>query len=152
MTPIQPQKEPEALSGRVFNIKAPPSALMSLEVFNATEPVSTARLHRVEEDDGRQQRQFSMYMNKKRVALPEGGLTPLGKRSVTQHTAPGLCVDGKMGSRAAPPRLRGFRFAAMLKIPNFLMCSTERDTNILFDTDSLALSISAARYRSCLVH
>ena len=152
MAQIQPQEEPEAVCGRVSNIKAPPSALMSLEEFNAMEPVFTEVVHRIEEDDGRQQRQFSMYMNKKRFALPEGGLIPLGKRSVTQHEAPGLCVDGKMGIRAAPLRLRGLRFAAMLKMPTFLMCSMKRDANILSDTDSSALSISAALYRSCLVH
>ena len=129
---IQPQEEPEAVSGRVCNIKAPPSALMSLEGFNAMDPVSTEGVHRIEGDDGRQQRQFSMYMNKKRFALPKGGFIPLGKRSVIQHTAPGLCVDGKMGIRAAPPRLQGLRFAAMLKIPTLLMCSIKRDTDILF--------------------
>ena len=152
MALTQPQEEPEAVSGSVPNMKASPSALMSLEGFDAMEPVSTEGVHRIEEDDGRQQRQFSMYMNKKRFALPEGGLIPLGKRSVTQHTAPGLCVDGKMGIKAAPLRLRGLRFAAMLKIPIFLMCSIKRETDILSDTDSLALSISAALYRSCLVH
>ena len=152
MALIQPQEEPEAASGRVLDIKAPSSALSSLKGLNAMGPVFTEGVHRIEEDDGRQQRQFSMYMNKKRFALPEGGLIPLGKRSATQHTAPGLCVDRKMGIRAAPPRVRGLHFAAMMRIPIFLICSIKRDASILSDTDSLARNISAALCRSCLAH
>ena len=115
MALIQPQEELQAISGRISNTEAPPSALMSLEVLHPMEPVSMEGMHRVEEGDGRKQRQFSMYMNKKRFALPGGGLIPLGKHPVTQHTAPGLSDDGEMEIRAALPRLRGLRFDAMLK-------------------------------------
>ena len=144
MALIQPQEELEANSGRHSNTKAPPSAFMSLEMFNPMEPVSTEGIHRMEEGDGRKQRQFSMYMNKKRFALPGVGSTPLGKRPVTQHTAPGLSDDLKMGIRAAPPHLRGLRFAAMLKAPNFIMCSMQRAASMLPDTGCLALGVLAA--------
>ena len=124
MALIQPEEELKAISGRFDNAEAPPLALMSLETFNSMGPVSTDGRPRIEEGDGRKQRQFSMYMNRKRYALPEGGLIPLGKCPVKGHTAPGLSDDRKMGVRAAPLRLRGLRSAAMQKALHcMMMCS-----------------------------
>ena len=66
-----------------------------------------------------------MYMNKKRFALPERGLIPLGKRPVTQQSAPGLADDaGDVGFRAAHLRLEGLRSALMLQAPYFMLDST----------------------------
>ena len=123
MALIQSQEEPEAISGRLSSTNAPPQASISVQASESITPVSTVGMHLSRERDARKQRQFSMYMNRKRFALPERGLQPLGKRPVTQHRPPGPSADaGKVSLRVSPHRLERMRSALMLKAQNPMIC------------------------------